>query len=98
MRTHLANNAQRYTRSKSPGHVLCTPCFDVVIRNSIGVDSGHPLKLYHLIPRDIEMFPIPQVLKTVKGLEKKGYTFEGADASVSLLVRRTMSGYVAPFK
>lgn len=39
-----------------------------------------------------------QVLKTVKSLEKKGYTFEGADASVNLLVRRTMHGYVAPFK
>ncbi|CAM9091670.1 unnamed protein product [Ascophyllum nodosum] len=38
-----------------------------------------------------------QVLKTVKGLEKQGYTFEGADASVNLLVRRTMSGYVPPF-
>lgn len=47
-------------------------------------------------------FPITllvlKVLKTVKGLEKQGYTFEGADASVNLLVRRTMSGYVAPFK
>lgn len=39
-----------------------------------------------------------QVVNTVKGLEKQGYTFEGADASVNLLVRRTMSGYVPPFK
>lgn len=41
---------------------------------------------------------VRKVLRTVKGLEKQGYTFEGADASVNLLVRRTMSGYVAPFK
>ena len=39
-----------------------------------------------------------QVLQTVKRLETQGYSYEGADASVNLLVRRTMSGYVAPFK
>ncbi|CAM9628253.1 unnamed protein product [Ectocarpus fasciculatus] len=39
-----------------------------------------------------------QVLKTVKRLETEGYSYEGADASVNLLVRRTMSGYVPPFK
>eukprot|EP00903_Cladosiphon_okamuranus_P015421 g14244.t1 len=39
-----------------------------------------------------------QVLKTVKRLETQGYSYEGADASVNLLVRRTMRGYVPPFK
>ncbi|CAM9105727.1 unnamed protein product [Hapterophycus canaliculatus] len=39
-----------------------------------------------------------QVLKTVKHLETQGYSYEGADASVNLLVRRTMNGYVPPFQ
>ncbi len=38
------------------------------------------------------------MLKTVKRLETQGYSYEGADASVNLLVRRTMTGYVPPFK
>lgn len=44
------------------------------------------------------LFPPQQVLKTVKRLETQGYSYEGADASVNLLVRRTMRGYVPPFK
>ncbi|CAM9696709.1 unnamed protein product [Chrysoparadoxa australica] len=38
------------------------------------------------------------VLSTVKGLERKGYTFEGADASVNLMIRRLMRGYTPPFR
>jgi 2-isopropylmalate synthase len=38
------------------------------------------------------------VLEKVKELEMKGYTFEGADASVNLMIRRMMPGYTLPFK
>ncbi|CAM9677046.1 unnamed protein product [Pylaiella littoralis] len=41
---------------------------------------------------------VGQVLKTVKQQETQGYSYEGADASVNLIVRRTMKGYVPPFK
>lgn len=37
------------------------------------------------------------ILKTVKELEQKGYTFEGADASVDLMIRRSMTSYKPPF-
>lgn len=37
------------------------------------------------------------ILKTVKELEQKGYTFEGADASVDLMIRRSMPTYRPPF-
>jgi len=37
------------------------------------------------------------ILKTVKELEQKGYTFEGADASVDLMIRRSMPNYKPPF-
>jgi len=37
------------------------------------------------------------ILKTVKDLEQKGYTFEGADASVDLMIRRSMPAYRPAF-
>jgi len=38
------------------------------------------------------------VLELVKQLESKGYTFEGAEASVEMMLRRTHAEYRAPFK
>lgn len=38
------------------------------------------------------------VLERVKNLENKGYTFEGAEASVELMIRRTERGYRPPFE
>jgi len=38
-----------------------------------------------------------EILKSVKDLEKKGYTFEGAEASVDLMIRRTFENYVPAF-
>jgi len=38
------------------------------------------------------------ILRTVKDLEQKGYTFEGADASVDLMIRRSDPGYKPPFE
>jgi len=39
-----------------------------------------------------------QVLEQIKDLEHKGYTFEGAEASVELMIRRSMASYVSPFE
>lgn len=38
------------------------------------------------------------VLEQVKDLENRGYTFEGAEASVELMLRRAMDGYRPPFE
>ena len=38
-----------------------------------------------------------EILKSVKDLEQKGYTFEGAEASVDLMIRRSMADYVPAF-
>ncbi|KAJ1485402.1 hypothetical protein T484DRAFT_1793627, partial [Baffinella frigidus] len=38
------------------------------------------------------------VLKTVRALDLKGYFFEGADASVELMLRRSLKGYQPPFE
>lgn len=38
------------------------------------------------------------VLEQVKELENKGYTFEGAEASVELMLRRATDGYRPPFE
>jgi 2-isopropylmalate synthase len=38
------------------------------------------------------------VLEQVKRLEAQGFTFEGAEASVDLMLRRTHPGYVPPFE
>jgi 2-isopropylmalate synthase len=39
-----------------------------------------------------------QVLELIKDLESRGFQFEGAEGSVELLIRRTQSGYTAPFE
>ncbi len=38
-----------------------------------------------------------QVLTRIKDLENQGYSFEGADGSVELMLRRTQPGYQPPF-
>lgn len=38
------------------------------------------------------------ILQRVKYLENKGYTFEGADASVSLMILHSTKGYCPPFQ
>ena len=38
------------------------------------------------------------VLSQIKELENRGFQFEGAEASVELLIRRGRSGYVPPFE
>jgi len=39
-----------------------------------------------------------RVMRTVQKLSQKGYFFEGADASVDLMLRRALSAYRAPFE
>jgi len=38
-----------------------------------------------------------EILRAVKDLESKGYVFETAEASVELMIRRSMKSYVSPF-
>lgn len=39
-----------------------------------------------------------QVLEQIKELENQGYTFEGAEASVDMMLRRATNGYKPPFE
>jgi 2-isopropylmalate synthase len=39
-----------------------------------------------------------EVLEQIKSLEAQGFTFEGAEASVELMLRRTHASYVPPFE
>ena len=39
-----------------------------------------------------------QVLEQIKELENQGYTFEGAEASVDMMLRRASHGYQSPFE
>ncbi|PXF41459.1 (R)-citramalate synthase [Gracilariopsis chorda] len=41
---------------------------------------------------------VKAVLEQVKELENKGYSFEGAEASLELMLRRTVHGYRPPFE
>ncbi|MEE8392339.1 MAG: citramalate synthase, partial [Anaerolineae bacterium] len=45
-----------------------------------------------------EVEDLPGVLQTIKQLEYQGFTFEGAEASVELLLRRSQAGYHPPFE
>ncbi len=50
---------------------------------------------FHLNPESLD---IPKVLEQIKQLEAQGFTFEGAEASVELMLRRTHPAYVPPFE
>ncbi len=41
---------------------------------------------------------VPQVLQEVKQLEAKGFSFEGAEASVIMMIKRQQPGYQPPFE
>lgn len=45
-----------------------------------------------------ESLDITKVLDEIKQLEAQGFTFEGAEASVELMLRRTHPAYVPPFE
>jgi 2-isopropylmalate synthase len=45
-----------------------------------------------------EIVNLPGVIETIKQLEHQGFTFEGADASVEMLLHRSQPGYTPPFE
>jgi 2-isopropylmalate synthase len=45
-----------------------------------------------------ELQDLPQVLERIKELEYRGFTFEGAEASVEMMLHRSRTGYEAPFE
>ncbi len=47
---------------------------------------------------DTESLDVGHVLGQIKKLEAQGFTFEGAEASVELMLRRTHPAYVPPFE
>lgn len=47
---------------------------------------------------DVNKDDVKQVLAKIKEMENKGFYFEGAEASVELMLRRAQTGYVAPFE
>lgn len=47
---------------------------------------------------DMESLDVKSVLAEIKTLEARGFTFEGAEASVELMLRRTHPAYVPPFE
>lgn len=47
---------------------------------------------------DTESLDLRGVLDQIKSLENKGFTYEGAEASVELMLRRTHPAYVPPFE
>ena len=53
------------------------------------------IKQFHLNPESLDL---PAVLEQIKRLEAQGFTFEGAEASVELMLRRTHPAYVPPFE
>ena len=47
---------------------------------------------------DVNKEDVQQVLAKIKEMENRGFYFEGAEASVELMLRRAQPGYVAPFE
>ena len=47
---------------------------------------------------DVNNHQTREVLEQIKQLEAKGFTFEGAEASFELMLRRSHPGYVPPFE
>ena len=45
-----------------------------------------------------ELRNLPDILQRIKTLEHKGFTFEGADASVEMMLYRSREGYKPPFQ
>jgi len=53
------------------------------------------IRQFNLNPESLDL---PAVLEQIKKLEAQGFTFEGAEASVELMLRRTHPAYVPPFE
>ena len=57
------------------------------------LSKAEEMGIGHESPGDLR-----EVLQTIKELEHRGFTFEGAEGSVELLLRRSQPGYHAPFE
>jgi 2-isopropylmalate synthase len=45
-----------------------------------------------------ELLNLPDVLSKIKEMEHRGFTFEGAEASVEILLQRSRENYIPPFE
>ncbi len=59
---------------------------------------GNIIDKAHSFGLDVESLDVRRVLNEIKTLEAQGFTFEGAEASVELMLRRTHPAYVPPFE
>jgi len=59
---------------------------------------GNVLSKAEEFDMDVNSETARQVLEEIKRLEHEGYTFEGAEASVALMLQRAQPGYVPPFE
>jgi 2-isopropylmalate synthase len=59
---------------------------------------GNVLHQARLMGHDVSREEAQQVLHQIKSLEHKGFTFEAADASVDLMLRRIRADYRPPFE
>lgn len=59
---------------------------------------GNILDMARQVGVDVNNEQTRQVLEQVKQLEAQGFTFEGAEASVELMLRRSHPAYVPPFE
>ncbi len=59
---------------------------------------GNLIDKAHQFGLNTESLNLPAVLTQIKELEAQGFTFEGAEASVELMLHRTHPAYVPPFE
>ena len=59
---------------------------------------GNLVDKVHQFGLNMESLDLRKALEQIKVLESQGFTFEGAEASVELMLRRTHPAYVPPFE
>jgi 2-isopropylmalate synthase len=59
---------------------------------------GNLVDKVHQFGLNMESLDLRKALEQIKMLESQGFTFEGAEASVELMLRRTHPAYVPPFE
>src|SRR5690606_25930162 len=59
---------------------------------------GNLIDKVHQFGLNMESLDLRKALEQIKMLESQGFTFEGAEASVELMLRRTHPAYVPPFE
>ena len=59
---------------------------------------GNVMDKAHQFGLDVDWDQATEIVTEIKDLEAQGFTFESAEASVNLMVRRLQPGYQAPFE